>query len=233
MTKAVRALMLLCLSTLSLTLRAAEINESYSFAVLGDPKYAVNFTQFDYVNPAAPKGGNITLSAIGTFDNFNRYAMRGNPGVRTDTLYDTLFTTSDDEPGSYYPLIAEMARYPSNFAWAEVSINPRARFQDGSPITAEDVAFTFNKFMTEGVPQFRLIYKGATVRAIAPLTVRIELATPSKDRMLGLFSLPVFPEKFWKDHKLSDPLSSPAAFQRALQNHRLENGAIHHLFSSP
>ncbi len=209
MTKAVRALMLLCLSTFSLTPRAAEINESYSFAVLGEPKYAVNFTQFDYVNPAAPKGGNITLSAIGTFDNFNRFAMRGNPGVRTDTLYDTLFTTSDDESGSYYPLIAEMARYPSNFAWAEVSINPRARFQDGSPITAEDVAFTFNKFMTEGVPQFRLIYKGATVCAIAPLTVRIELATPSKDRMLGLFSLPVFPEKFWKDHKLSDPLSTP------------------------
>ncbi len=204
-----RALALLSLCLISASSQAENIKESYSFAVLGEPKYAINFTQFDYVNPAAPKGGDITLSAIGTFDNFNRYALRGNPGVRTDTLYDTLFTTSDDEPGSYYPLIGEMARYPSNFAWAEIEINPRARFHDGTPIKASDVAFTFNKFMTEGVPQFRLIYKGAKVKAIAPLTVRIELAVPSKERMLGLFSLPVFPEKFWKDHKLSDPLSAP------------------------
>lgn len=205
----VRALALLSLCLISASSQAENIKESYSFTVLGEPKYAINFTQFDYVNPAAPKGGDITLSAIGTFDNFNRYALRGNPGVRTETLYDSLFTTSDDEPGSYYPLIGEMARYPDNFAWAEIEINPRARFHDGTPIKASDVAFTFNKFMTEGVPQFRLIYKGAKVKAIAPLTVRIELAEPSKERMLGLFSLPVFPEKFWKDHKLSDPLSAP------------------------
>ncbi|WBM71956.1 extracellular solute-binding protein [Buttiauxella sp. WJP83] len=204
-----RTLALLSLCLIAASSQAENIKESYSFAVLGEPKYAVNFTQFDYVNPAAPKGGNITLSAIGTFDNFNRYALRGNPGVRTEALYDTLFTTSDDEPGSYYPLIGEMARYPGNFAWAEIEINPRARFHDGTPIKASDVAFTFNKFMTEGVPQFRLVYKGAKVRSISPLTVRIELAEPSKERMLGLFSLPVFPEKFWKDHKLSDPLSAP------------------------
>jgi microcin C transport system substrate-binding protein len=204
-----RILTLLSLCLIAAPGLAENIKESYSFAVLGEPKYAINFTHFDYVNPAAPKGGDITLSAIGTFDNFNRYALRGNPGVSTETLYDTLFTNSDDEPGSYYPLVAEMARYPDNFAWAEIEINPQARFHDGSPIKASDVAFTFNKFMTEGVPQFRLVYKGAKVRAIAPLTVRIELATPSKERMLGLFSLPVFPEKFWKNHKLSDPLSAP------------------------
>lgn len=63
--------------------------------------------------------------------------------------------------------------------------------------------------MTEGVPQFRLVYKGTTVKAIAPLTVRIELAKPGKEDMLSLFSLPVFPEKYWKDHKLSDPLATP------------------------
>ena len=204
-----RILTLLSLCLIAAPGLAENIKESYSFAVLGEPKYAINFTHFDYVNPAAPKGGDITLSAIGTFDNFNRYALRGNPGVSTETLYDTLFANADDEPGSYYPLVAEMARYPDNFAWAEIEINPQARFHDGTPIKASDVAFTFNKFMTEGVPQFRLVYKGAKVRAIAPLTVRIELATPSKERMLGLFSLPVFPEKFWKNHKLSDPLSAP------------------------
>ncbi len=204
----VRVVMML-LALWSLSSAAQTIKENYAFAVIGEPKYAINFTHFDYVNPAAPKGGNITLAVIGTFDNFNRYALRGNAAVRTEDLYDALFTTSDDEPGSYYPLIAEMTRYADDFSWAEISLNPKATFHDGSPITARDVAFTFNKFMTEGVPQFRLIYKGTTVKAIAPLTVRIALAKPGKEDLLSLFTLPVMPEKFWKDHKLSDPLGKP------------------------
>jgi len=200
---------LLLLALFSVTCQAQTIKESYAFAVLGEPKYDANFTHFDYVNPAAPKGGSITLSAMGTFDNFNRFALRGVAAERTDALYDTLFVTSDDEPGSYYPLVAEAVRYADDFSWAEVTLNPRARFHDGSPVKASDVAFTFHKFMTEGVPQFRIVFKGTTVKAIVPLTVRIQLAEPSKESMLSLFSLPVMPESFWKDHKLSDPISTP------------------------
>ncbi|WP_297121988.1 extracellular solute-binding protein [uncultured Enterobacter sp.] len=202
-------IVLMLLTLLCLPALAQEIKENTAFAVIGEPKYAINFSHFDYVNPAAPKGGNVTLAAIGTFDNFNRYALRGVAAARTESLYDTLFVTSDDEPGSYYPLIAENVRYADNFAWAEIAINPRARFHDGTPVQASDVAFTFHKFMTEGVPQFRLLYKGTTVKAIAPLTVRITLGQPNKENMLSLFSLPVMPESFWKNHKLSDPLSTP------------------------
>lgn len=197
------------LALVSLSSQAQTIKESTAFAVIGEPKYAVNFNHYDYVNPAAPKGGNVTLSATGTFDNFNRFALRGVAAARTESLYDTLFVTSDDEPGSYYPLVAENVRYADDFSWAEIAINPRARFHDGTPVSARDVAFTFHKFMTEGVPQFRLVYKGTTVKAIAPLTVRIELPEPNKVNMLSLFSLPVMPESFWKNHKLSDPLSTP------------------------
>ncbi|HDF7062656.1 extracellular solute-binding protein [Enterobacter hormaechei] len=197
------------LALVSLSSQAQTIKESTAFAVIGEPKYAVNFNHYDYVNPAAPKGGNVTLSATGTFDNFNRFALRGVAAARTESLYDTLFVTSDDEPGSYYPLVAENVRYADDFSWAEIAINPRARFHDGTPVSARDVAFTFHKFMTEGVPQFRLVYKGTTVKAIAPLTVRIGLPEPNKENMLSLFSLPVMPESFWKNHKLSDPLSTP------------------------
>ena len=197
------------LALVSLSSQAQTIKESTAFAVIGEPKYTVNFNHYDYVNPAAPKGGNVTLSATGTFDNFNRFALRGVAAARTESLYDTLFVTSDDEPGSYYPLVAENVRYADDFSWAEIAINPRARFHDGTPVSARDVAFTFHKFMTEGVPQFRLVYKGTTVKAIAPLTVRIELPEPNKENMLSLFSLPVMPESFWKNHKLSDPLSTP------------------------
>ncbi|EPC0985958.1 extracellular solute-binding protein [Enterobacter hormaechei] len=200
---------LMLLALVSLSGQAQTIKESTAFAVIGEPKYAVNFNHYDYVNPAAPKGGNVTLSATGTFDNFNRFALRGVAAARTESLYDTLFVTSDDEPGSYYPLVAENVRYADDFSWAEIAINPRARFHDGTPVSARDVAFTFHKFMTEGVPQFRLVYKGTTVKAIAPLTVRIELPEPNKENLLSLFSLPVMPESFWKNHKLSDPLSSP------------------------
>lgn len=199
----------LVLTVVTLACQAETIKESDSFAVIGEPKYATNFTHFDYTNPAAPKGGNVTLAVIGTFDNFNRFASRGNAAVRTESLYDSLFTTSDDEPGSYYPLIAEKARYADDFSWMEINLNPRATFHDGSPIRASDVAFTFHKFMTEGVTQFRLVYKGTTVKAISPLTVRIELAKPGKEDMLSLLTLPVIPEKFWQAHNFSEPLGRP------------------------
>ncbi len=205
----VRIFAALVLSALSFGLQAEALNESYAFALLGEPKYATDFSHFDYVNPAAPKGGDVRLAAIGTYDNFNRFATRGVPGERTMELYDTLFTNSDDEPGSYYPLIAESARFPADMRWMELDINARARFQDGSPITAADVAFTFNKFMTEGVPQFRSYYKGVTVKAISRLTVRIELPKANREQILSLLSLRVLPESFWKNHKLNEPLSTP------------------------
>ena len=202
-------LILLTLFSLNSQAQTITIKEGSTFAIIGEPKYAAGFDHFDYANPHAPKGGTLVNATIGTFDNFNRYALRGNPGVRTDALYDTLFTTSDDEPGSYYPLIAADTRYADDFSWMEITLNPRARFHDGSPITAGDVAFTFHKFMTEGVPQFRLFYKGTRVEAIAPRTVRITLAQPGKENMLSLLSLPVRREAFWRHQKLSDPLATP------------------------
>ncbi|KAA8995257.1 ABC transporter substrate-binding protein [Affinibrenneria salicis] len=198
---------LLC--TLHFGLQAEDRQQGFSFALLGEPKYAQGFQHFDYVNPDAPRGGAITLSAIGTYDNFNRYSMRGSPAARTERMYDSLFTASEDEPASYYPLVAESARYPADYRWIEITLNPDASFHDGTPILASDVAFTFTKFMTEGVPQFRLYYKGTTVKAIAPRTVRIELPKPDKDQLLSLFTLPIMPEKFWRQHKLNEPLAFP------------------------
>ncbi len=91
----------------------------------------------------------------------------------------------------------------------EITINPHAQFQDGSPITASDMAFTFKKFMSEGVPQFRVIYRGVSVKALNRLTVRIDVPEPDKDLILGLLTLPVVSEKFWQDKKFNEPLSTP------------------------
>ena len=204
-----RAGLLLLCGVLSGPLLAASIQQSFAFTQAGEAKYPPDFSHYDYADPQAPKGGSITMAVVGTYDNFNRYASRGNPGIYTEALYDGLYTSSDDEPGSYYPLIAHSARYASDFSWIEVRLKPQARFQDGSPITAQDVAFSFGKFMTEGVPQFRVAYRGVTVKALDRLTVRIDAQQPDKDRMLGLLTLPVLAEKFWHDKKFNEPLSSP------------------------
>ncbi|SUH65547.1 transport system periplasmic binding protein [Salmonella enterica subsp. enterica serovar Madelia] len=124
-----------------------------------------------------------------------------------------------------------MPRYAADYSWVEISINPRARFHDGTPITARDVAFTFHKFMTEGVPQFRLVYKGTTVKAIAPLTVRIELAKPGKEDMLSLFSLPIMPEKFLEKSQTQRSAFNAALSQRAIPDYSVENGPVHCLFT--
>lgn len=200
---------LIVLLLLCAPLHAETVRESHAFATLGEPKYAASFSHFDYADPAAPKGGRLTMAVVGTYDNFNRYASRGNPGAGTETLYDRLFTSSDDEPGSYYPLIAESARYSDDFRWMEIRLNPHAQFHDGTPVTAQDVAFTFDKFMREGVPQFRVVYRGVTFTALNPATVRIQLPKPDRDLMLGLLTLPVLSQKFWQDKKFNEPLSSP------------------------
>ncbi|RPE00355.1 ABC transporter substrate-binding protein [Candidatus Pantoea deserta] len=200
---------LIVLLLLSAPLHAETVHESRAFATLGEPKYAAGFSHFDYADPAAPKGGRLTLAVVGTWDNFNRFASRGNPGAGTETLYDRLFTSSDDEPGSYYPLIAESARYSDDFRWMEIRLNPHARFHDGTPITAQDVAFTFDKFMREGVPQFRVFYRGVTFTALNAATVRIQLPKPDRDIMLGLLTLPVLPHTFWQSRKFNEPLSTP------------------------
>ncbi|VEJ55938.1 extracellular solute-binding protein [Pragia fontium] len=188
----------------------SKVKESFSLSLLGTPKYPKDFKHFDYANPKAPKGGKITLPAIGTYDNFNVYALRGNPLSGYERLNDTLFTSSEDEISSIYPLIGLSVRYSDSYQWAEVSINPDARFNDGTAITAEDVAFTFEKFMTEGVPQFRSIYKGVKVQAVSRLVVRFELPKPDRDQMLGLIGgLPVLPKHFWQHHSLGEPLSTP------------------------
>lgn len=188
---------------------AETVRQSAAFALLGEPKYHADFQRFDYVNPDAPKGGSVTLSTLGTFDNFNRYALRGVAAVRTERLYDSLFVTSDDEAGSYYPLVALTARHPDDFRWLEADLNPNARFHDGSPILATDIAFTYNMFMTQGVPQFRMVFKGVTVNAVGPRTVRFTFSEPNKELLFSLLTLPIMPEKFWRNHKLSDPLPYP------------------------
>ena len=189
----------------------ADVIETTRLVGFGEAKYPQDFTHFDYVNPDAPKYGKITYGQVGTYDNFNRYASRGVPAIYTGELYDTLMYSPTDEIDSYYPLITEKVRYSDDYTWLELDINPKARFQDGEPITAADVEFSFNKFMTEGVPQYRVYYKEIkSVKAIAPLTVRIEMSEPNREKLFSFAQgTRVLPEHFWKDKNFAEPLNEP------------------------
>ncbi|WP_422126295.1 extracellular solute-binding protein [Vibrio aestuarianus] len=190
---------------------AAKVIETTTLAGFGQAKYPADFSHFDYVNPNAPKYGKVTYGQIGTYDNFNRFASRGAPAAGSGELYDSLMFSPSDEINTYYSLIASNVRYSDDYSWLELDINPKARFHDGHAITAEDVEFTFNKFMAEGVPQYRLFYKQVkSVKAIKPLTVRIEMSEPNREKLFSLAqSTQVLPKHYWQDKNLAEPLNEP------------------------
>ncbi|MGL5653654.1 MAG: extracellular solute-binding protein [Vibrio sp.] len=197
----------------------ANVVETTRLVGFGQAKYPANFAHFDYVNPQAPKYGKVTFGELGTYDNFNRFASRGVAAANSEELYDPLMFSPADEIDSYYPLIASKIRYSDDFTWLEIDLNPLARFHDQQPITAQDVEFTFDKFMSEGVAQYRVYYKDVkSVRAIAERTVRIEMQQPNREQLFSLAqSTRVLPKHFWQDKNLAEPLNQPPIGSGAYQ----------------
>lgn len=200
-----------CSLAFTTSLSFADVIESTVLVGFGEAKYQEGFTHFDYVNPNAPKYGSVTFGQVGTFDSFNRFGSRGVSAAAIGEIYDSLMFSPSDEIDAYYPLIAERVRYSDDYTWLELDINPKARFHDGKPITAHDVAFTFDKFMKEGVPQYRVYYQDIkSVAAKDDLTVRIEMVKPNREKLfLFAQSTRVLPKHFWQDKNLSEPLSTP------------------------
>ena len=137
---------------------ADEIYSGHGAAMYGDLKYGPDFTHFEYVNPDAPKGGNVRLAAIGTYDNLNPYILKGVVAAGMALTFDTLTEHSRDEPFSEYGLIAESIEMPADRSWVIFNLRQSARFHDGSPVTLEDVIFTLETLKTKGHPFYRAYY---------------------------------------------------------------------------
>ncbi len=213
----------------SLTL-AADVIVSHALAMRGEPKYSAGFRHFDYVNPNAPKGGMLTQYTLGTYDSFNRYAQRGDPAVASDSFYDSLMVGSDDEIEVYYGLIAEKVEYDSDYRWIIFHVNPKARHQDGRPITAEDVVFSFNKFVDQGVPQFKSYFSLVEkVEALDRSRAKFTLSESDKETMVSLASLTVLPKHYWESRDLSEPLTDIPIGSGAytVSNHRMGQYVIY------
>ena len=176
-----------------------------SIALKGTPAYPDDYPHWNYVNPNAPKGGMITYAAHGTYDNFNRFADRGNTPTGISALFDKLMVGNSDEISVLYGFIAESIEYASDYSWIIFNINKDARFQDGKHITAHDVAFSFNKFYTEGVPFFKRMIEGTKTEVINDYRVKFTIPNSNKNKMINLCDLTILPQHYYKDHNLKEP----------------------------
>lgn len=178
---------------------------SHGIAMHGDMKYPAEFDHFEYSNPKAPKGGSVTLAAYGTFDSFNPDVVKGDAAAFMELTYDTLMTQAMDEPFTVYGHVAEKVEYPKDRSWVIFHINPKARFHDGHPITAEDVVFTFNRLVEDGQPFYRAYYADVVkVEALDSLRVKFT-ARDDKNRELPLVlgQLKVLPKHYWENRDFS------------------------------
>jgi microcin C transport system substrate-binding protein len=181
---------------------------NHAIAMHGEPKYSADFRHFDYVNPAAPKGGTLRLHVIGTFDSLNKHIPKGNAAAGINYLYDTLTTASQDEPFTQYGLLAKTVELAADRTSVTYHLRPEARFADGVPVTAEDVVFTFELLTTKGSPFFAYYYADVTkVEALNKHSVRF-LFRDNKNKELALIvgQLPVLPKHYWQDRDFSKPM---------------------------
>lgn len=163
----------------------------------GDPLEPADFSHFSYVNPDAPKGGRLILSKRGSYDSLNPLIVRGESaeGVR-DYVYESLLTRSYDEPFSLYGLIAESVDVPEDRSSVEFTLNPAAKFSDGTPITVEDVLFSFALLRDHGRPNHRSYYQKVTkAEATGPRKVKFTFdASGDREMPLIMGLMPVLPK---------------------------------------
>jgi microcin C transport system substrate-binding protein len=185
---------------LAATQAAAE--PRHGLSSFGELKYPADFKHFDYVNPAAPKGGRIVTMGTGateTFDSFNSFILKGDAAQGLGLIYDSLMVRAGDEPDSVYGLIAQTADVASDGMSVTFRLRPEARFQDGSPITADDAVFTFNILKEKGHPGYRVALRNIEkVEALDPHTVRYTFTgSLVRDLPLTAAGLPVLSKAYY------------------------------------
>jgi len=194
--------------------RAQETTISHGISQFGELKYGADYPHFDYVNPDAPKGGEYSTWAFGTFDSMNPYITKGNAaGSATDYIVETLMAGNADEPDSKYGLLAETIEYPADRSWAIFTLRPEAQFSDGTPVKASDVVFTLNIFREKGIPSYQAILKDeiASIEAIGDYQVKFTFTHPSEDNSTLLLAAgtPVLSEQQFEGRDFAESTLDP------------------------
>jgi len=203
----------------------AEI-DTYGLSTFGDLAEKPDFKAFAYVDPAAPKGGMLSQEMLGTFDSLNAFILRGDAVFGTDFLFDTLLKNSLDEQDALYGLVASKVRVSADKLTYRFFLRKEAKFQDGTPLTAKDVAFSLNILKSQGHPSIRLNLRNmvsATAEADDELVV---VFSPQRSRELPLLvaSYPIFSAAYYGTHPFDQTTLEPPLGSGPYKIGRFEQG---------
>ena len=171
----------------------------HAIALDAAPKYEAGFEMFDYVNPDAPKGGVVRMPALGGFDTFNPILPQGEPASGLGLVYESLMAASADETSVSYGLLAEALRYPDDFSSVTFRMNPRARWQDGEPVTTEDVLWSFEQVMAISpiYSEYYAAVDGAEITGEGEITFTFS-ETGNRELPYIMGQLLVLPKHWWE-----------------------------------
>jgi len=192
---------LLSLLLLGLLQQSGSALAAHAFSLYDTPKYPQGFTHFDYVNPDAPRGGVLYLANPDrrtSFDKFNPFSLKGVAAAGVANLmFESLAVTSSDEVATMYGLLAEDMELAPDRMSMTFRLNPKARFNNGDPVTAADVKHSFDTLVDKGAPQFKLLYADVDKAVVVDeRTVRFDFKTLNRELPLLVGGLPVFSKKW-------------------------------------
>lgn len=190
---------------------AKDSTRTWSMAEFGEPLYDESMTHWPYVNPDAPTGGNIVLGAFGSFDSLNSYILKGEYPRSLGLASDTLMVGSGDELASAYGLLASSVEYPADKSWIIFYLRPEARFDNGTPITAADIEFSFQTIREHGRPFLKSFYDEVErVEVLDDHQIRFSFnTTDSMKPLMKVAGLSPLSVDYWKDKDISKTYLTP------------------------
>lgn len=186
---------------------AAPPARSHALSLMGEPQLPPGFPHFPYANPNAPRGGEVVLTRLGSFDSFNPFILRGTPEFGVPLIYDSLMRESLDEAATAYAHLAEWAEVSRDRMGVAFGLREGARWHDGRPITADDVVWTFQTLRAHGRPFYRAYWADvAEAAADGPRTARFRFRTDqNRELAIILSELTVLPRHFWEGRDFARP----------------------------
>ncbi len=195
---------------------------SHAFSNFGTYKYPADFPHLDYVNPDAPKGGEISIWAQGNFDSFNSYSREGVPAALNTIGSESILTSTADDPYGVYCFMCTTMEYPEDLSFITFNLRDDVTFADGTPMTAEDVEFSFNLFLEQAIPEYRIAREGFVDRVEVEGPYRITFhftdKAPRRERVTFAGGTPVFSKRWFEetgarlDQSSREPFLSTGAY---------------------
>lgn len=179
---------------------------SHGISTFGELQLPADFTHLPYVNPDAPKGGEISIWAFGGFDSMNPYSVKGRSAALSSAPYESILTGTSDEIGAVYCLLCSTLEYPEDRSWVIFNLRPEVTFSDGTPMTAEDVLFSYQTFLSKGLTDFRTVLatQVESVEVLDPHRIKFVFKpeVPHRDLPADMGGLPVLSKAHYEANKL-------------------------------